>query len=66
VMFLARHFRRLFLTLYTRSYRKNLPLDEGLVRAWDLPTAVARLGEGIPEERRAVIAYIERRLSREA
>jgi aminoglycoside phosphotransferase (APT) family kinase protein len=43
--------RRLFGALYAREYRRHIRVDEDLVKAWRLPIAVARLTDGIEEER---------------
>ena len=50
---------RLFGALYARAYRRSLKLDDALLKRWELPMAVARLGEGIEVERPRVIARIE-------
>ncbi len=42
---------KLFGAMYAREYRRRASVDEDLVDAWRLPLAVARLTEGIEEER---------------
>ena len=52
--------RRLFIRLYTGSYMRVRPLDKREVRKWALPIAVARLAEGIVEERSRLLQRIEK------
>jgi aminoglycoside phosphotransferase (APT) family kinase protein len=59
---LAKVGRRLFLGSYRRAYRRVRYPDEALMRAWELPVAVARLSEGIKAERPALEKFIERRI----
>jgi aminoglycoside phosphotransferase (APT) family kinase protein len=46
-------------TTYVRRYLKRHPASRDELAAWRLPIAVARLGEGIPEEKRRLLALIE-------
>jgi aminoglycoside phosphotransferase (APT) family kinase protein len=50
--------RRIFRALYSRAYRRILKLDDAQVRAWAVPVAVARLGDGIESEREALLSHI--------
>ena len=50
--------RRIFRALYSRAYRRVLKLDDAQVRAWAVPVAVARLGDGIESEREALLSHI--------
>jgi aminoglycoside phosphotransferase (APT) family kinase protein len=54
--------RRIFQALYSRSYRQRLKLDPAQVAAWALPTAVARIGDGIETERDSLLAHIRKLL----
>jgi aminoglycoside phosphotransferase (APT) family kinase protein len=49
---------KLFGALYAREYRKRANVDNGLVEAWKLPIAVARLSEGIEQEREKLFRLI--------
>jgi aminoglycoside phosphotransferase (APT) family kinase protein len=48
---LASTLGKLFGALYAREYRRNARVSEDLVEAWKLPIAVARLSDGIDQER---------------
>ena len=41
-----------------RTYHRNIAVDEKLLRNWQLPTAVARIGDGIAEEREKLDEHI--------
>ncbi len=47
-------------SLYLRSYRRQRPLDMGLVERWEVPVAAARLAEGIAEETAALLRLLEK------
>ncbi len=59
--FLAMIARRLLTSAYLRSYRRARPLDMSLVSRWEIPTAAARLAEGIEEETATLLRLLERR-----
>ena len=59
---LAKVGRRVLLGSYRHAYRAVRHPDEALMRAWELPVAVARLSERIEPERPALLKYIEKRL----
>ncbi len=50
--------RKIFKALYSRAYRQRLKLDAEQVEAWALPTAVARIGDGIEAERESLLSHI--------
>jgi aminoglycoside phosphotransferase (APT) family kinase protein len=54
--------RRRFARTYLTRYRELRPLDDAELRAWRLPILAARMAEGIEEERRFLLALIEREL----
>jgi aminoglycoside phosphotransferase (APT) family kinase protein len=56
--------RRRFVAGYLDSYRRQRALDLGEVRAWRLPTLVARLDEDIEQERDHIRRLIDGELSR--
>lgn len=51
-------------SVYLRRYRQLRPCSKQELVAWQLPTAAARLAEGIPEERALLLAFVERSLQR--
>ncbi len=55
--------RRRFGSVYLRRYNALRTIDETDVDAWRLPVLAARLGEGIEEERPAVLALLAREMS---
>ncbi|MCH7954026.1 MAG: phosphotransferase, partial [Chloroflexi bacterium] len=58
--------RSLMIRTYNRTYRKNLAVDETLFRAWQLPTAVARIGDNITEERHKLHEHIRELIARDS
>jgi Ser/Thr protein kinase RdoA (MazF antagonist) len=56
---LAKVGRGLFTWLYLRSYKRVRRLDKKEVQRWALPIAIARLAEGIEEERARLLRRIE-------
>ena len=54
-------FRAIFRWWYLRFYRERSRISREQVRAWELPVAVARLTEGVPEEAR-LRSFIDSRL----
>ena len=48
--------------VYVRHYRSLRALDQREVAAWRLPVLVARLAEGIAEERASLLALVQREL----
>lgn len=52
--------KRRFASTYLRQYRRLLGIDDEELAAWRLPVLAARLGEGIVEEREALVELIER------
>lgn len=59
---LAKVGRRLLLGSYGRAYRAIEVPDEHKLNQWELPVAVARLAEGIDQERPALLRFIKARL----
>ena len=55
--------RNLMRVLYLRAYRRIRPVDMKAVGRWEVPVAAARLGDGIAEERPALLKLLERRLA---
>ena len=55
--------RRRFVSIYLRRYHDLRTLDQIDVDAWRLPVLAARLGEGIEEERPAVLALLAGEMS---
>jgi len=53
--------RRAFFTAYRRAYAQGAPFDWREVVAWAPVIAAVRLGDGIPEERAALLAVLRRR-----
>lgn len=51
--------RRILVRLYLRSYRRQRPLDMGLVSRWEVPVAAGRLADGIEEETAMLIRLLE-------
>ncbi len=51
-------FRRLFLSVYLRSYLKDSTMSRSDVEQWAFPIAALRLGDGIPEERGFLLRMI--------
>jgi aminoglycoside phosphotransferase (APT) family kinase protein len=60
----ARVARRLLTSAYLRSYRRRRPLDMSLVSRWGVPTAAARITEGIEEETAALLKLLKERRAR--
>jgi aminoglycoside phosphotransferase (APT) family kinase protein len=58
--------RSLMIRTYNRTYRKNIAVDEELLRSWQLPTAVARLSDNIAEEREKLDQHIRELIARDA
>ncbi|MCH7809954.1 MAG: hypothetical protein IH863_05170 [Chloroflexi bacterium] len=65
VRFLALFARSLIIRTINRTYRRNITVDEDLFRDWQLPVAVARLGDGIAEEREKLDKHIRELLARD-
>jgi len=65
VRFLALFARSLIIHTINRTYRKSIAVDEELYRAWQLPVAVARLSDGIVEERQKLHEHIGELLARD-
>ncbi len=65
IRFLALFARSIIIHTYNRTYRKNIAVDDDLFRAWQLPTAVARIGDGIAEEREKLYEYIIELIARD-
>lgn len=65
VRFLALFARSLIIRTINRTYRRNITVDEDLFRAWQLPVAVARLGDNIAEEREKLYEHISELLARD-
>ena len=66
VRFLALFARSLIIRTINRTYRKNITVDEKLFRAWQLPTAVARIGDNIVEEREKLDKHIRELIARDS
>ncbi len=66
VRFGARFARALMIRTYNGAYRKNIAVEDGLFRAWQLPVAVSRLSEGIAEEREKLHRFIRELIARDA
>jgi len=66
IRFFALFARSLMVRTYNRTYRKHIALDENLFRAWQLPTAVARVGDGIVEEREKLFEHIRELIARDS
>ncbi|HUF52842.1 MAG TPA: aminoglycoside 3'-phosphotransferase/choline kinase family protein [Dehalococcoidia bacterium] len=66
IRFFARFARSVMLRSYEGAYRKARRIDEKLLRACELPVAVARLSENIPAEVPKLHKHIERLLARDA
>ncbi|MCI0831648.1 MAG: phosphotransferase [Chloroflexi bacterium] len=58
IRFFALFARSLFMSTINRTYHRNIAVDEKLLRNWQLPTAVARIGDGIAEEREKLDEHI--------
>jgi len=65
IRFLALFARTLMIRTYNRTYRKNIAVDEELLRAWQLPIAVARIGEGYVDEREKLDKHIRELIARD-
>ena len=65
IRFLALFARSLIIRTINRTYRKNIAVDEELFRAWQLPVAVARVGDNIVEERDKLHEHISELLTRD-
>ena len=65
VRFLALFARSLIIRTINRTYRKSIAVDQELYRAWQLPVAVARLSDGIVEEREKLHEHIGELLARD-
>ncbi len=63
---LAHFARALMIRTYERTYRKHIAVDEDLFRAWQLPVAVGRIGEGYAEEREKLHEHIRELIARDA
>ncbi len=64
IRFFALFARSLFIYTINRAYHKNIAVDEKLLRDWQLPTAVARIGTNIVEEREKLDKHIRELLAR--
>ena len=53
--------RRAFLAVYKRAYERGAPFGWSEVRAWEPVNAAVRLGDGIPEERAFLLAFLHKR-----
>ena len=60
----AKVFQGVLLRGYRRAYTSRLPVDCSALARWALPLAVARVEEGIVEEREAFDRHIARLLER--
>ncbi len=58
VRVLVKFGRGLVLRGYERAYHSRLPSDGSELARWELPVAVARLEEGIAEDREALDRHI--------
>jgi Ser/Thr protein kinase RdoA (MazF antagonist) len=56
--------RNLLTSAYVRSYRRERPLDMGLVSRWEIPIAAGRLADGIEEETSNLISLLEEEYGR--
>ena len=65
IRFLALFARSVMIRTHDRTYRKHFAVDEKLFRAWQLPTAVARIGDGIAEEREKLDKHIRELIARD-
>jgi aminoglycoside phosphotransferase (APT) family kinase protein len=66
IRFFALFARSAFIYTINRTYHKNIAVDEKLLRDWLLPTAVARIGTNIVEEREKLDKHIRELLARDA
>ncbi len=66
IRFFALFARSAFIYTINRTYHKNIAVDEKLLRDWRLPTAVARIGTDIVEERQKLDKHIRELLARDA
>jgi aminoglycoside phosphotransferase (APT) family kinase protein len=66
IRFFALFARSLMIRTYNRTYRKNIAVDEELIRAWQLPTAVAHIGKEGFEEREKLDKHIRELIARDA
>jgi hypothetical protein len=64
--FLAGFARSVMMRTYAGAYRKARQVDERLLQTCELPIAVARLSENIPEEVPKLHRHIERLIARDA
>lgn len=55
-----------FQRAYLRRYRQRHPIREAELEAWGLPVAAARLADGIPQERKQLVAIVRASLAGEA
>ena len=53
--------RRAFFAVYKRAYERGAPFGWSEVRAWAPVNAAVRLGDGIPEERSFLLAFLHKR-----
>jgi len=53
--------RRAFLVVYQRAYGRGASFDWSEVEAWEPVNAAVRLGDGIPEERAFLLAFLQER-----
>ncbi len=66
IRFFALLARSLFMSTINRTYHRNIAVDEMLLRNWQLPTAVARIGTNIVEEREKLDEHIRKLIARDA
>ena len=66
IRFFALFARALMIRTYSRTYRKSIAVDQDLFRAWQLPSAVARIGDNIAEEREKLDEHIRELIARDA
>ncbi len=66
IRFFALFARSLMIRTYNRTYRKHIAVDEDLFRAWQLPAAVARIGDNIAEEREKLDKHIRELIARDS
>lgn len=61
---LINRLRRRFLRTYLNRYHGIRPLPPEEFKAWGLPVAAARLADGIPQERRKLVAMVRATLAK--
>lgn len=53
--------RKVFARFYLKGYRQRASADPAAIRAWEVPTAAARLAEGIEEETESLLSWLQAR-----